>query len=73
MGNGNTGGSQALSIDMKFETTKINGVEYVSREQLEQAMAETRRKATRDGAAQGSQLALSKIKNSPNTRRQLGM
>lgn len=73
MGNGNTAGSQALSIDMKFETTKINGVEYVSREQLEQAMAETRRKATRDGAAQGSQLALSKIKNSPNTRRQLGM
>ena len=73
MGNGNNGGSQALSIDMKFETTKINGVEYVSREQLEQAMAETRKKAARDGAAQGSQLALSKIKNSPSTRRQLGM
>ena len=73
MGNGPTGGSQGLAIDMKFETTKINGVEYVSREQLEQAMAETRRKATRDGAAQGSQLALNKIKNSPNTRRQLGM
>lgn len=73
MGNGSTGGSQGLAIDMKFETTKINGVEYVSREQLEQAMAETRKKAARDGAAQGSQLALSKIKNSPSTRRQLGM
>jgi len=73
MGNGAPGMPQAPSLSMKFETTKINGVEYVSREQLEQAMMETRKKAARDGAAQGSQLALSKIRNSPSTRRQIGV
>jgi hypothetical protein len=72
MGNNAPGMPQAPSLNMKFETTKINGVEYVSREQLEQAMASTRRAASREGAAQGSQLALSKLKNSPTTRRQLG-
>lgn len=73
MGNGAPGMPQTPSLSMKFETTKINGVEYVSREQLEQAMMETRKKAARDGAAQGSQLALSKIRNSPSTRRQIGV
>ena len=72
MGNNAPGMPQAPSLNMKFETTNINGVEYVSREQLEQAMASTRRAASREGAAQGSQLALSKLKNSPTTRRQLG-
>jgi hypothetical protein len=28
---------------MSFQSTSINGVEYVSRDQLESAMAETRR------------------------------
>jgi hypothetical protein len=72
MGGNAPGMPQAPSLSMKFETTKINGVEYVSREQLEQAMASTRRLASREGAAQGSQLALNKLKNSPTTRRQLG-
>ena len=58
---------------MSFQSTTINGVEYVDRAQLESAMAETRRLASRDGASRGSQLALSKLKNSPNTRRQLGL
>jgi tape measure domain-containing protein len=71
---GNAPGMPATpALNMKFETTKINGVEYVSREQLEQAMASTRRLASREGAAQGSQLALNKLKNSPTTRRQLGL
>jgi hypothetical protein len=72
MGGNAPGMPAAPSLNMKFETTKINGVEYVSREQLEQAMASTRRLASREGAAQGSQLALNKLKNSPTTRRQLG-
>jgi hypothetical protein len=72
MGNNAPGMPAAPALNMKFETTKINGVEYVSREQLEQAMASTRRLASREGAAQGSQLALNKLKNSPTTRRQLG-
>jgi len=60
-------------LSMNFETTNINGVEYVSREQLEQAMAQTRKEAAREGASQGSRLTLDKIKNSPSTRRQLGI
>jgi tape measure domain-containing protein len=60
-------------LSMNFQSTTINGVEYVDRAQLEAAMAETRKMAARDGAAQGSQLALSKLRNSPSTRRQLGM
>jgi len=59
-------------LSMSFQSTTINGVEYVDRAQLEAAMAETRRLAARDGASQGSQLALNKLKNSPTTRRQLG-
>ena len=73
MGGNAPGMPAAPALNMKFETTKINGVEYVSREQLEQAMASTRRLASREGAAQGSQLALNKLKNSPTTRRQLGL
>jgi hypothetical protein len=60
-------------LSMSFQSTTINGVEYVDRAQLEAAMSETRRLASRDGASRGSQLALNKIKNSPNTRRQLGL
>jgi len=60
-------------LSMNFETTNINGVEYVSREQLEQAMAQTRKEAAREGASQGSRLTLDKLKNSPSTRRQLGI
>jgi tape measure domain-containing protein len=73
MGGGAPGMPQASALNMKFETTKINGVEYVSREQLEQAMASTRRAAARDGASRGSQITLEKLRNSPSTRRQLGI
>jgi len=73
MGNNAPGMPQAPSLNMKFETTRINGVEYVSREQLEQAMASTRRAAARDGASRGSQITLEKLRNSPSTRRQLGI
>jgi tape measure domain-containing protein len=73
MGNGAPGMPQAPSLSMKFETTKINGVEYVSREQLEQAMAETRRASIAGGAKQGMSMTLDKIKQSPSTRSQIGM
>lgn len=65
--------SSSPMLNMSFQSTTINGVEYVDRAQLEAAMAETRRLATRDGANRGSQLALGKLKNSPNTRRQIGL
>lgn len=73
MGNGAPGMPQAPSLSMKFETTKINGVEYVSREQLEQAMAETRRASIAGGAKQGMSMTLDKIKQSPSTRSSIGI
>jgi hypothetical protein len=36
-------------------------------------MASTRRAAARDGASRGSQITLEKLRNSPSTRRQLGI
>jgi TP901 family phage tail tape measure protein len=70
-GNGNGSGSPVLN--MSFQSTSINGVEYVSREQLESAMAETRRNATRDGAKRGMTMTLDRIQNSSSTRRKVGI
>lgn len=72
-GSGNGGAAVAPMLSMNFETTTINNVEYVSREQLEKAMMETRKLATRDGARQGANLAIDKIQQSPNTRRRIGI
>ena len=69
------GGGAAGSpvLNMSFESTTIGGVEYVSREQLEQAMAETRRTASRDGAQRGMTMTLDRIQNSSSTRRRVGI
>jgi tape measure domain-containing protein len=66
-----SGNSPVLS--MSFETTSINGVEYVSREQLEAAMAVTRRQASRDGAQRGMSMTLDRLQQSPSTRRRVGI
>ena len=68
-----TNSSSSTVLSMNFQTTNINGVEYVSREQLEEAMAMTRKQAAIDGASRGSKLTLDKLKNSPTTRRQVGI
>ena len=68
----NNGGGASV-LNMSFETTEIGGVEYVSRDQLEQAMAETRRNATRDGAQRGMSMTLDRIQNSSSTRRRIGV
>lgn len=60
-------------LNMSFQSTNINGVEYVSRDQLESAMAETRRNATRDGAKRGMTMTLDRIQNSSSTRRKVGI
>jgi tape measure domain-containing protein len=73
MGGNAPGMPQTPSLSMKFETTKINGVEYVSREQLEQAMAETRRSSIAGGAQRGMSMTLDKIKQSPSTRSSIGI
>jgi tape measure domain-containing protein len=69
------GGGAAGSpvLNMSFESTTIGGVEYVSRDQLEQAMAETRRNASRDGAQRGMTMTLDRIQNSNSTRRRVGI
>jgi hypothetical protein len=60
-------------LNMSFQTTNIGGVEYVSRDQLEQAMQETRRQATKDGAKRGMSMTLDKLQQSPSTRSRVGM
>ena len=70
----NGGGSSAGPVlNMSFETTNIGGVEYVSRDQLEAAMAATRRAAASDGAKRGMNMTLDRIQQSPQTRNRLGM
>lgn len=67
------GGMGTPSLNMTFETTNIGGVEYVSRDQLEAAMAATRRDAARDGARQGMSMTLDKLQQSPGTRSRVGL
>jgi tape measure domain-containing protein len=64
---------QAPTLNMTFQTTSIGGVEYVSRDQLEAAMAETRKAASRDGASRGMSMTLDRLQQSPTTRRQVGL
>jgi len=72
--NGQGGGAAGSPVlNMSFESTTIGGVEYVSRDQLEQAMAETRRASTRDGAQRGMTMTLDRIQNSSSTRRRVGI
>ena len=61
------------SMNFTFETTNIGGQEFVSREQLEAAMATTRRQATNDGARRGMSMTLDKMQNSPRTRSRVGL
>jgi tape measure domain-containing protein len=73
MGAGPTQGSGSPVLNMSFQTTNIGGVEYVSRDQLEAAMAETRRAASRDGARRGMTMTLDKLQQSPSTRTRVGL
>jgi phage-related minor tail protein len=68
---GNANSSPVLN--MSFESTNIGGVEYVSRDQLEQAMAATRRQAANDGAKRGMSMTLDRLQQSPQTRRRVGI
>jgi phage-related minor tail protein len=67
------GGSGSPVLNMSFQSTSINGTEYVSRDQLEQAMEQTRRDASRDGAKRGMTMTLDKLQQSPSTRSRVGM
>lgn len=73
MGAGPAQGATSPVLNMSFQTTNIGGVEYVSRDQLEAAMAETRRAASRDGAKRGMTMTLDKLQQSPSTRTRVGL
>ena len=63
----------APAMNFTFETTNIGGQEFVSREQLEVAMATTRRQAASDGAKRGMNMTLDRMQNSPRTRARVGI
>jgi tape measure domain-containing protein len=65
--------SNSPVMNFTFETTSIGGTEYVSREQLEAAMATTRRQAASDGAKRGMNMTLDRMQNSPRTRARVGI
>ena len=71
LGRSPVGGAPAMNFT--FETTNIGGQEYVSREQLEAAMAVTRKQAANDGASKGMSMTLDKMQHSPATRRRVGI
>ena len=73
MGAGPTQGGGSPVLNMSFQSTNIGGVEYVSRDQLEAAMAETRRAASRDGAKRGMTMTLDRLQQSPSTRTRVGL
>jgi len=73
MGRPPGGANSSPVLNMSFQSTTINGVEYVSRDQLEAAMAATRRQAAKEGANRGMNMALDKIQNSPSTRSRVGI
>ena len=73
MGGSSTNSSNAPVLNMSFQSTNIGGVEYVSRDQLEAAMAATRREASRDGAKRGMSMTLDKLQQSPGTRNRVGL
>jgi tape measure domain-containing protein len=63
----------APMLNMTFETTRFGNTEYVSRDQLEAAMAQTRRQAANDGAKRGMGMTLDKLQQSPQTRSRVGI
>jgi len=65
--------NNAPVMNFTFETTNIGGQEFVSREQLEAAMATTRKQAANDGARKGMGMTLDKMQHSPATRRRVGI
>jgi len=73
MGSDMAGAGAMPMLSMSFQSTTINGVEYVDRAQLEAAMAETRRISVREGATRGATIALDKLANSPSSRRRVGL
>ena len=63
------GAAVAAPIDVRFSVERINNVDYVTAEEFQIGM----QKAASQGAQRGQQLALTRLQQSPNTRRRLGL
>ena len=77
---GGQGGESGQSSDlspagwqMNFETTQILGQDWISKDQLVAAMAETEKRATKAGAKAGAGQMAQKMRSSPSFRKQVGM
>jgi hypothetical protein len=61
------------AVEFRFTSEVINNREYISRDQLDQAMVSTRRRAAADGARRGMSMTLDRLQQSPRTRSQVGL
>ena len=68
------GGAAATPVlSMSFETTRFMDRDWVDKDQLVAAMAATERRATKAGAKAGAAQVTSRLQQSPNYRRQVGL
>ena len=67
---GTEGGTAvAAPIDVRYSVERINSVDYVTADQFQNGM----KRAAAEGAQRGQQLTLSRLQQSPATRRRIGM
>jgi hypothetical protein len=66
---GGGGAAVAAPIDVRFSVERINNVDYVTSEEFQAGM----KQAASQGAQRGQQLALTRLQQSPATRRRLGL
>ena len=59
----------AAPIDVRYTVERINSVDYVTADQFQNGM----KRAALEGAQRGQQLTLSRLQQSPSTRRRIGM
>jgi len=59
----------AAPIDVRYTVERINSVDYVTADQFQSGM----KRAAAEGAQRGQQLTLSRLQQSPATRRRIGM
>ena len=69
----NSAPQPAPILNMSFQTVERDGREYIDREQLEMAMAATRKDAARDGATAGHTRTMNALKNSRAQRGRIGI
>jgi len=70
---GNGGGVSGGGITLNVTATRIADDRWVKVDDLQVALAQTRREAAQDGAKQGEARALRRLQMSPGTRKKVGM